>query len=157
MFTYLPSLHPLTYTYARFRIVHSYAVASCSGRIAFRSCVGLAAWREDKLQQSDATRYYGTLLKAEVEVQGAPTEYGLQHGLQGRRRRRERPGQPAALQGAPGIKPALHLPQRARPRSRRGRAGGRGWRALRGDAFPPLSAPGGGEGAGRRRVGPGAA
>ena len=63
--------------------------------------------------------YYGTLLKAQVEVQGTPTEYGLQHGLQGRRRRRERPGQPAALQGAPGIKPALHLPQRAGPRWRR--------------------------------------
>jgi hypothetical protein len=35
----------------------SYAVASYSCRIAFCSCVGLTAWRGDKLQQSDATRY----------------------------------------------------------------------------------------------------
>jgi hypothetical protein len=36
----------------------SYAVASYSCSMAFCSCVGLAAWRADKLQQNDATGYY---------------------------------------------------------------------------------------------------
>src|SRR5258708_22308570 len=98
----------------------------------------------------------GTLLKAQVEIQGLPAGDGLQQCPERRWRRRVRPGLPAALEDAAGITPALHVPQRAGPGRERGRE--RGWeppgaggpgrpgpRQRLVPIFPPLPAPGGGE------------
>src|SRR5258708_37835855 len=98
----------------------------------------------------------GTLLKAQVEIQGLPAGDGLQQCPERRWRRRVRPGLPAALEDAAGITPALHVPQRAGPGRERGRE--RGWeppgaggpgrpgpRQRLAPIVPPLPAPGGGE------------
>jgi len=72
----------------------------------------------------------GTLLKAQIEIQGLPAGNGVQQRLERWWRRGMRPRPPAALEDPPGIKPALHLSQRAGPGWRIGRqprgASGRG-------------------------------
>ena len=63
----------------------------------------------------------GTLLKAQIEVQGVAAGECIQQRLQGRWGWGVRPRLPAvAAQEAPGIKPALHGPQRSWP----GKGGG---------------------------------
>src|SRR5260370_2165246 len=75
----------------------------------------------------------GTLLKAQIEIEGLAARDGLQQRPEFRRQGCRRPRPPAAVHDAPGIKPALHLPQRARPRRwTRWRPHGVGAPALRG-------------------------
>src|SRR5262249_35461728 len=68
----------------------------------------------------------GTLLKAEIEIQRLATGDNVQQRLEGRWRRGMRPGAPAPLDDAPGIKPALYLAQGARPGRRPPGGAGRG-------------------------------
>ncbi len=46
-----------------------------SWRIAFCSCVGLAVWRGDKLQQSDATRYDAYHISSLQHDQASPVQH----------------------------------------------------------------------------------
>jgi hypothetical protein len=70
----------------------------------------------------------GTLLKTEVEIQRPSAGQGVKQSLQRGWRWSQRPGPPAAAQETPGIKPgikpALHGPQRPWPG---GRWGGGRW------------------------------
>src|SRR5260221_522691 len=77
----------------------------------------VTAWQR---QRPKPIRYNGTLLKAQIEIEGLSAHDRLQQGLERRRRRSVRPGRPAALDGTPGIKPALHVAECAWPGRRTG-------------------------------------